>query len=206
MPPTVAEVQPLQWTAWIIVAANRCDVAKPEPRRGDVESVEPAGKGQVRIRLHGYPYTFIARPTIRSTDTGPELAELTIISDEDHVVDYEALRAIPARRLAYTAAQHLDPRRRPTLAGRRWRHVDPNHVETFAAHTAAPFDARVVLAAALAEHAQTLGLPIRATVAEELGVSKRTADRLLKRAKAEGLLEDRPLPRRPPPRQRDTTE
>ena len=65
---------------------------------------------------------------------------------------------------------------------------------------------RVHQAAMLAERALALGQPVRPTVAAELNVSKTTVDRLLKRAKAEGLFEDRPLPKRPPPQQRDTTE
>ena len=65
---------------------------------------------------------------------------------------------------------------------------------------------KVYEAARIAEKALALGLPVRPTVAAELGVSKTTVDRLLKRAKAEGWFSDEPLPKRPPPQQRDTTD
>ena len=60
-------------------------------------------------------------------------------------------------------------------------------------------------AARIADKALALGLAVRPTVAAELGVSKTTVDRLLKRAKAEGWFDDEPLPKRPQPPQRDTT-
>ena len=42
------------------------------------------------------------------------------------------------------------------------------------------------------------------TVADDLVVSTRTADRLLAKAKAEGFLDADDLPKRPQPRQKDT--
>jgi hypothetical protein len=182
---------------------------KPKPRRGDVVQVEVGKKSAdpVKIRLAGHNCTYLVRVAL--TDTGPELAELTMIADAGHAIDYESLRAVPARRLAYTAAQHLDRLAGPpnfslaAVAGRGW---PADRITQFAEDTKPPPTVGVLRAVALAEHALSLGLPVRPTVAAQLGVSKTTVDRLLKRAKAEGLFEDRPLPKRPPPQQRDTTE
>jgi len=167
---------------------------KSKPQRGDVIQVEVGEKpaDPVTIRLAGHPFTYLVK--VKLTDTGPKLVELTMIADTGHAVDYEMLRAVPARMLAYTAAQHLDRLRsaRPGAA--------PACMQFAEDKESPPTGARMV---ALAERAQSLGLPVRPTVAAQLGVSKTTVDRQLKKAKAQGLIG--PLPKRPSPKQRDTT-
>ncbi|ULE33350.1 hypothetical protein [Mycobacterium sp. IDR2000157661] len=184
----------------------------PEPQRGDVVSIEsgepdhgdhssgPLGIGpppepdsRVRIRLHDFPFTFVVRV---STDkrTGPQVAELTIAADDGQAVDYAAIRAVPVRRLAHSAAQWIA----------RWGGqvgFVGDVAETFSQpDNPAP---KVYEAAKLANNALALGLPVRPYVAQQLIVSKTTVDRLLKRARAEGWLDDEPLPKRPQPQQRD---
>jgi hypothetical protein len=170
---------------------------KPKPRRGDVVHVEVGEPTDpVKIRLHGHPFTYSV--LVALTETGPQLGALEIAADEGAVVDYEALRAVPARRLAYTAAQAIERKFAITAGG------EPERVPEIHGRIEKPSTA--YLAANIANIALALGLPVRPTVAARLGVSKTTVDRLLKRAKAEGWFADRPLPKRPPPRQRDTTE
>lgn len=184
----------------------------PEPQRGDVVSIEsgepdrgdhssgplgvgppPAPNSRVRIRLHDLPFTFVVR-VAADKRTGPQVSELTVAADDDHAVDYAAIRAIPVRRLAHTAAQWID----------RWGgHIADvgDIVETYRQpETPAP---KVYAAAQHAGKALALGLPVRQYVADQLHVSKTTVDRLLKRARAEGWIDDHPLPKRPQPQQRD---
>lgn len=172
---------------------------KPKPRRGDVvevELVEP--NDRVKIRLHEHPFTYIARPTIISKQAGPELAELTIIADDGDAIDLAGFRAVPVRMLAVTAIQAL---------GRLGGRVSlVGGVQTEGRGIISVTDTKAYEAAQLAEEALALGLPVRPTVADKLGVSKATIDRWLKRAKAEGWFEDAPLPKRPPPQQRDATD
>jgi hypothetical protein len=182
------------------------------PQRGDVESVDyadpdtsqgkrtgpfreriPKDDERVSIRLIGHPFTYVVR--VSTSRSGPTLSELTITADSDGaVVDYTAVRAVPVRRLAYTAAQWIE--RCGGLIG----FVDDLAETHRQPENPAP---KVYEAAQIAEKAIALGLPVRPTVAKELHVSKTTVDRLLKRAKAEGWFDDRPLPKRPPPQQRD---
>jgi hypothetical protein len=192
-----------------------CQQPKPEPRPGDVETVEsgeppradetgtgPRGLGappgpddRVAIRLYRHPFTFTVRV---ATDrrSGPLLTELTITADDGGAVDYAAVRAVPVRRLAQTAAQWIQ----------RW-----GGQIAFVGDTAQTWtrpensDPNVYRAATIADKALSLGLPVRSTVAAELGVSTRTVDRLLKRAKAQGWFDADSLPKRPQPPQRDTT-
>ena len=188
--------------------------ARPLSKRGDVKSVDyadpatsdsptsPLGRNprpdeRVTIRLFGHQFAYIVRV---STAKGrePRLTELTMKADDatgGTNVDHKALREVPVRRLAYTAAQWIE--RHGGLVGflddtSELQKRPENH------------DPRVQQAARIAEHALTLGLPVRPTVAEELRVGLRTVDRLLKRAKTAGLLSDDPLPKRPQPKQRDT--
>ncbi|MGW0037488.1 hypothetical protein [Gordonia sp. NPDC003376] len=175
--------------------------------RGDVESVDyadpppngrnpfhsPAPDERVSIRLYGHPRTYVVR--VSTTGREPRLTELSIIADAGTVVDPAALREVPARRLAYSAAQWID-----RLGGRLAYPADTTEIH------ARPDDAdpRVWDAARAAARALSLGLPVRQSVADELSVSTRTADRLLAKAKAEGFLDTADLPRRPQPRQKDT--
>jgi hypothetical protein len=185
-----------------------------KPQRGDVATVDyadpdpspgkhaepfrqriPHHDERVAIRLVGHPFTYIVRVT--TGRRGPRLTELTIIADTDSAtVDYDVVKAVPVRRLAYTAAQWIE--RCGGLVG--WvSDIAETHSQP---ENPAP---KVYEAARIAEKAIALGLPVRPTVAQELNVSKTTVDRLLKRAKAENWFDDQPLPKRPPPQQRDTT-
>lgn len=186
---------------------------RPHPRRGDVESVDyadpdpnpgsrsgpfgrtPRPDERVAIRLVGHSVTYVVRVTT-SRGSGPALTELTLTADEGAAVDYEAVRAFSVRRLAVTAAQWIE-----RLGGQIGYVDDTAEVQTQPEN----HDPRVYQAARIAERALALGQPVRPTVAAELHVSTKTVDRLLKRAKAEGWFDAEPLPKRPPPRQRDTT-
>ncbi|WP_156664390.1 hypothetical protein [Mycobacterium sp. 852002-51613_SCH5001154] len=183
-----------------------------KPQRGDVESVKsgeadhgdrssgPLGIGpppdpnsRVRIRLHDFPFTFVVRVST-SKRTGPRLTELTMIADDNQTVDYDAIRAVPLRRLAHSAAQWIE----------RW-----GGNIAFVGDVAETFsqpDNPVPTAFEAAQHANkalALGLSVRPYVAEQLHVSKTSVDRLLKRAKAEGWLNDEPLPKGRQPQQRE---
>ncbi len=165
-----------------------------------VEHGEP-GKGvpdpddRVRIRLHGNPFTYVVKVTT-GTRSGPQVAELTITADQGTAVDHDTLRGVPVRRLAYAAAQWIE------RAGGVFS-LPSDTTETY--RQPENHDDRVYLAAREAERALALGMPVRQTVAEQLNISTRTADRLLARARAEGFMSDEPLPKRPQPRPRDTT-
>lgn len=192
----------------------------PGPQRGDVESVDyanedkaaaakaaraakadprdapaPAPDERVKIRLHGHPFTFVVRVKADPA-TGPILTEMTVIADRDETVTHAALRSVPLRRLAYSA--------------HRWITTDGGLIgspgdyrETRARPDVA--DPRLGELHWRIEQAIRDGEPVRPTVARDLGVSTKTLDRLIAKAKAEGLLEgvELPLSRRPPPRQRD---
>ena len=108
-------------------------------------------------------------------------------------VDYSAVRSIPVRRLAYTAAQWTD-----RLAGLFPSMEDTSETWVRPENT----DPKIYRAAQIAKEALHSGMPVRPTVAAELNVSTRTVDRLLAKARAEGWIEDQPLPKRPQPKQR----
>ena len=99
--------------------------ARQQPQRGDVESVDyadpdpspgtrtgpfrriPQPDERVAIRLVGHPFTYVVRvATTKGRD--PRLAELTMLADDGGEVDYRAVRRVPVRRLAYTAAQWIE--------------------------------------------------------------------------------------------------
>ncbi|WP_156520388.1 hypothetical protein [Rhodococcus sp. EPR-157] len=174
---------------------------RPLPRRGDVESVasgepnHPHGTdgGRVIIRLVDHQATYSVRVAIERA-TEPKMTELTITADVGEAVDYDALRSVPARRLAHTAAQWLH------RAGGRLAFPDDT-----AESRAQPenHDSKAHRAARIANDALALGLPVRPTVAAELNVSTKTVSRLLAKARSEGWFSDDPLPRRPQPQQRD---
>lgn len=182
----------------------------PKPQRGDVDSVDfadpptpdtrsdvlgriPVPSERVAIRLVGHPFTYVVRVQT-AKDSGPRITELTIVADDRGAVDYAAVRAVPVRRLAYTAAQWI-----ARLGGLVYSVGDTAEMDLQPDVPAPP----VYQAAKIAEEALALGLPVRPTVAKRLTVSKTTVDRLLKRAKAEGWFDDQPLPKRPQPPQRD---
>ena len=98
----------------------------PELKRGDVETVEsgeppradetgagplglaalPGPDDRVAIRLRGHPFTYVVRVST-ARRSGPLLTELTITADDGGAVDYAAMREVPVRRLAHTAAQWI---------------------------------------------------------------------------------------------------
>ncbi|MFZ2528747.1 MAG: hypothetical protein WAX14_14025 [Rhodococcus sp. (in: high G+C Gram-positive bacteria)] len=127
---------------------------------------------------------------------GPFIRELTVTADEGAAVDYHALRAIPARRLAYTAMQ---------TAARELCDLGVEAVGHTLDESARPDDAdpRVWEVSQRALIAVSNGLPVRATVAEEMHLTKATVDRLIKKAKDAGYLDAADLPKRPQPRQKD---
>lgn len=175
--------------------ADRSPDPAPETRTGPFQRRIPGPDERVAIRLVGHPVTYVVRATSRAASE-PHLTELTMIADDGHAIDYDAVRAVPVRRLAHTAAQWI------ARAGGLVGFPD----DTAEAHTQPEnHDPRIWRAAQIAERALSLGLSVRPTVAAELNVSKSTVDRLLRRAKAEGWLDGQELPKRPPPQQRDRT-
>ncbi|WP_133057323.1 hypothetical protein [Mycolicibacterium iranicum] len=186
---------------------------RPHHQRGDVESVDYADRDpkpgsrsgpfgrtprpdeRVAIRLADHPITYVVRVTTNRR-AGPTITELTMLADDGAVVGYDEVRAVPVRRLAVTAAQWIE-----RLGGQIGYVDDTAEVQTQPEN----HDPRVYRAAQIAERALALGQAVRPTVAAELHVSTKTVDRLLKRAKAEGWFDAEPLPKRPPPQQRDTT-
>lgn len=173
--------------------------ADPDPypeaakRHGPFRRRVPGPDTRVAIRLHGHPFTYAVRVTT-DKQSGPQLTELTIVSDSHAHVDHGAMRSIPLRRLAYTAAQWIEPCTGLIAFLDSMGEVRGRPAE------AAP---DVYLAAQMAEQALALGMPVRPFVAKELDVSTRTVDRLLAKARAGGWFDSGPLPKRPQPRQRD---
>lgn len=182
-----------------------------QPEKGDVVSVDfadpdpvpdrpknpfgyriPSPDERVAIRLHDHPFRYAVRVTT-DKQSGPRLTELALIADAGSTVDYAAVRSIPVRRLAYTAAQWIEQ-----CAGLI------SFVDSMGEIQGRPEEAdpKVYAAALLAEQALSLGMPVRPFVASELNVSTRTVDRLLDKARAEKWFDDGPLPKRPQPKQR----
>lgn len=184
-------------------APQRGDVADigyadPPPKDGGPKHRTPKPDERVAIRLHGHPYRYVVR-VASSKGAEPKLAELTIIADDAaQPVGYEALRSVPARRLAYSARQWI------ARAGNAFAQpgdYSETHTRPQVAATA-PND-RLADLLELIEHAIMDGLPVRPTVAKRLRISTATLDRMIRKARAEGLLEGIEIPRRPSPRQRD---
>lgn len=183
----------------------------PKPQRGDVESIDyadpdheadkrtglfgriPKPDERIATRLVGHPYLYVVKV---STDkrAGPRLTELTITADDGHAVDYDALRAVPARRLAYSARQWIDRAGGQVMFPGDYR-------ETRTRPESA--DPRLSELGWRIEQAVMNGEPVRATVAKQLGVSTATLGRMIRKARAENLLEGVEIPQRPQPRQRD---
>jgi hypothetical protein len=189
--------------------AGDSELAQPEP--GDVVSVDyadpdPEPKGRmspfgrspkpderVAIRLHQHPYTYVVRVTA-SRHSGPKLTELMLIADDGHTVDYEALRTVPVRRLAFSARQWIARNGGKFAAPGDYRQTQTQPENA---------DPQLTELAWRIEYAVMNGEPVRKTVAADLGVNLRKLDRMIARAKAEGLLDGVVIPRRPQPQQRD---
>jgi hypothetical protein len=190
----------------------------PEPQRGDVERVtyadpdplegkrrkdEPFGERvpkrgeRVAIRLVEHPVTYVVQVTT-SAATGPTISELTLIADDGHAVDYAAVRAIPVRRLAYSAAGWID-----RAGGQIAFPGDYSETHTRPEIAATSPNDRLSELPWRIESAIMSGEPVRPTVAREMHVSTSTLDRMIAKARAEGLLDGIELPRRPSPQQRD---
>ncbi len=194
----------------------------PDPQRGDVEFVGfadndkaeaarqaakaadprdrllrapvPAANERVKVRLHGHPFDFVVRVKADPA-TGPVLTEFAVSTkDDSEAVTHAALRSVPLRRLAYSAHRFIATG--GGLVGSpgdyREMHTRPDVA-----------DPRLGELHWRIEQAIRDGLPVRPTVAADLGISTKTLDRLIAKAKAENLLEGVELSRRPPPRQRD---
>lgn len=184
-----------------------------EPQRGDVTSVDfadpdpapkkrtgPFDSGRIpkpderaAIRLHGHPFTYVVKVATSPT-TGPTITELTVLADDGQAVDYAAVRAVPVRRLAYSAAGWIE-----RSGGQVGKPGD--YSETFTRPELS--NSRLAELPWRIEQAIMNGEPVRPTVAADLNISTATLDRLIAKAKAEGLLDGIEIPRRPSPRQRD---
>lgn len=167
-----------------VVRVDYADKPSATTRTGPLGRI-PEDDERVSIRLHAIPFTFAVRVTTNKR-TGPRLTELTITADDGQAIDAANLRAVPVRRLAASAAQWIEQ-----CGGQVWQVGDV--IETFSQpENPAP---KVWDAAQHANQALALGLPVRPYVAKKLGYSKTTVDRLLKRAKVEGWVDDQPLPK-----------
>lgn len=155
----------------------------------------PTPNERLKIRLHGHPFTFVVRVKANPT-TGPVLTEFTVTVPEgdDHAITHAALRSVPLRRLAYSAWNFIN-------SGGGLIGSPGDYRETHTRPDVA--DPRLGELHWRIEQAIRDGDPVRPTVAKQLGVSPKTLDRLIAKAKAEGLLDGVELSRRPPPRQRD---
>jgi hypothetical protein len=156
----------------------------------------PDADERVTVRLAGYPYLFTVR--VVGGRTGPVIRHLEVTADADgEVVDYEALRSIPLRRI--------------TLSAWNWRRryggtvAEPGDNDV---KTARPDDADADRLGELVNRVESAilsGLPVRRTVAAEMNLGTATVDRMIRRAKDAGLMDGIEIPKRPGPRQRDTT-
>ncbi len=162
-------------------------------RTGPFRAPTPAD--QIAIRLHGHPYRYVVRVAV-SRGLEPKLIELAITADDGRGVDHAAVRSVPVRRLAHSAAQWME------RAGGAFA-LPGDYEETHRRPENA--DPRLYEVGWRVEAAIMNGEPVRRTVAQQMNVSLATLDRLIAKAKAAGFLDGADLPRRPPPRQRDTT-
>ncbi|ORW43111.1 hypothetical protein AWB90_18330 [Mycobacterium paraense] len=124
------------------------------------------------------------------------LCELTVVADDGLAVDYAAVRAIPVRRLAHSAAQWI-ARAGGAVAfpgDYEQTHRQPENADPRLYEVSWRIDAAIMN-----------GQPVRRTVAEEMNISTATLDRLIAKAKLFGFLDGTELSRRPQPKQRDTT-
>lgn len=179
-------------------------VRLPEPERGEghpvMDGTVPALDGPVVVELHGHRHRYVVRAA-RTDDDGPVITDLRVLSDDGAPVDHGVLRAVNLRRLAYTALQWL------TSAGGQFAQPGDT-AESFAKPERAAkiraarrkdsanlADVAVHVLDALDESA-----PVLEFVAERMTISTATAGRLIRRAKVEGFLPDKQLPRRKPSR------
>lgn len=176
------------------------DYADPDPRKGKRTGPFdriPAPDERAAIRLHGHAATYVVR-LAANRKGGPRIAELTVIADDGHAVDHASVRSIPVRRLAYSAAAWID-----RAGGQVAYPGDYSETATRPeVATASPWDRLGELHWRI-EAAVMDGRAVRPTVAADMGVSTATLDRMIAKAKAEGLLDGVEIPRRPGPRQRD---
>jgi hypothetical protein len=153
----------------------------------------PDDDERVAVRLDDYPYTFVVR--VRAGRTGPVVTHLEVTADDGTEVDYNTLRSIPLRRIALSAHNWL--RRFGGTVGfpgdNELRRTRPGDRDADRLHTLV----------ALIESAILSGLPVRETVATEMGLGTATIDRLIRKAKDAGLMDGIEIPKRPGTRQRD---
>ncbi|MFD6677650.1 hypothetical protein ACFWDA_25235 [Rhodococcus zopfii] len=169
----------------------------PEPDVGDVVAChrvagEVGDLHGIEVELHGHSHRYVV--TVETSPAGPKITELTITGPS---VDYHVLRAVPARRLAYAAAEYaarhdgtfalpLDTDatdRRPDEPTSRGR-LDDAHYHDVAERVRA---------------AVTIGAPVRETVAAAMHTTIPTLDRWIRTAKNLGYLGEHDIPRRKRP-------
>ncbi len=156
----------------------------------------PDDDERVTVRLAGYPYLFTVR--VAGGRTGPVIRHLEVTADaDDQAVDYEALRSIPLRRIVLSAWNWL--RRSGGTVG------EPGDHDLKTVRPDDPDADRLGDLVNRVESAILSGLPVRKTVAAEMNLGTATVDRMIRRAKDAGLMEGIEIPKRPGPRQKDTT-
>ncbi|UGQ43395.1 hypothetical protein [Rhodococcus aetherivorans] len=151
---------------------------------GDLDGIE--------VQLHGHGHRYVV--AVELTPAGPKLVDLRITGPH---IDYGVLRAIPARRLAYAAAEYAarsdgrfalpldtdDTDRRPEAPTSRGR-LDDTHYRDVAERVRA---------------AVAIGAPVRQTVAAAMHTTVPTLDRWIRTAKNLGYLGEHDIPRRKRP-------
>lgn len=180
-------------------------VRLPDPQRGEPEPVMdgriPALESPVVVELHGHAHRYVVR--VARTEDGPVLTELRVVSDNDAPIDYAVMRAVNLRRLIFAALQWLtsaggqfaqpgdtaESFTKPEKAAdiRRRRTDDYSRLTDVAAHVEDALDAI---------KAGDKEIRIQKFVADRLGVGPAQAQRLIRKAKDQGFLADKQLPRR----------
>ncbi|WP_328658907.1 hypothetical protein [Nocardia salmonicida] len=179
-------------------------VRLPDPSRREGEPVMdgqfPAMDSPVVVELHGRPHRYVVRVT-RTADDGPVLTDLRILSDDSTPVDHAVLRSVNLRRLTHAALRYL--------ASGGGHFAAPGEVESFATPEKSDDirrhhrinDARLIdVAGHVGDALEAIkkGDPVQILefVGERLNIGTAQAGRLIRKAKAEGLLPNKPLPRR----------
>ncbi|MGV9748257.1 hypothetical protein ACWDTG_25625 [Rhodococcus zopfii] len=169
----------------------------PEPDVGDVVTCRRVGGDVgdlhgIEVELYGHRHRY--RVTVEISPSGPRLTDLQITGPN---IDYSTLRAVPARRLAYAAAEYAarsdgrfalpldtdETDRRPDTPTSRGR-LDDAHYRDVAERVRA---------------AVAIGAPVRQTVAAAMHTTVPTLDRWIRTAKNLGYLGEHDIPRRKRP-------
>lgn len=162
-----------------------------------VQAPTPDADERVAVRLYDYPFLFVVR--LRGGRTGPVIRHLEITADDCQSIDYDDLRSFPLRRIALSAWRWLQ--RCGGAVG-----FPGDHALNLARPDNDPDADRLAEMIRLVLAAIRSGRPVRKTVADEMGIGTATLDRMIRRAKDAGLMDGIEIPKRPGPKQRDTTE